>query len=492
MAWSENPRIAAPACIYWLNGVAGTGKSTICRTIASNLQKQGRLGASFFYSRGQGDLSNARKFVTTIAYQLAQSLPELVPEICKAMADSANIAVGGLRDQWEHLVRQPLLNLGPVSGRTRPLVLVIDALDECEGDDDVKLMLHLFSTLTGTLLRTFITSRPEIPIRLGFAKIVRTEKDSARRFILHNIERSIIEHDIKIFLKVELTKVSTIRSMPQGWPGDDNIERLCQMTGGLFISAATACRYVADPLWDANERLKMILQHSYIGKDPTARLDGIYNTVIQQSLKLVEREDQTLFSSEFSAIVGSIVVLLDTLSIRTLARLLDIRAPKIVARLNTLHSVLEVPDDAPVKLLHLSFRDFLLDPERCIDPRIAVEERVTHYGLFLCCMRVMGEQLRQDICNLVDPGTKIGNIAPSVVRSAINPELQYAVRFWVQHLDASGRSVPKEVYDFMRKRFLYWLEVLSLVGDMHGGIISLTKLESKVPVSVPKTSAKQG
>ena len=51
--WSKN---ADGASIFWLNGMAGTGKSTIARTAARAFENEGRLGASFFFSRGEGDL----------------------------------------------------------------------------------------------------------------------------------------------------------------------------------------------------------------------------------------------------------------------------------------------------------------------------------------------------------------------------------------------------------------------------------------------------
>jgi hypothetical protein len=38
-------------CIFWLNGLAGTGKSTIARTVARTYFEQKRLRASFFFSK---------------------------------------------------------------------------------------------------------------------------------------------------------------------------------------------------------------------------------------------------------------------------------------------------------------------------------------------------------------------------------------------------------------------------------------------------------
>jgi hypothetical protein len=54
--------------------MAGTGKSTIAHTVARAYFEQGRLAASFFFSRGGGDVGSASKFVATIALQLAMHI----------------------------------------------------------------------------------------------------------------------------------------------------------------------------------------------------------------------------------------------------------------------------------------------------------------------------------------------------------------------------------------------------------------------------------
>jgi len=60
-------------CIFWLNGLAGTGKSTIVHTVACKYSEQKCLRASFFFSRGGRDVSYAGKFFTSIAVQLANN-----------------------------------------------------------------------------------------------------------------------------------------------------------------------------------------------------------------------------------------------------------------------------------------------------------------------------------------------------------------------------------------------------------------------------------
>jgi ABC-type glutathione transport system ATPase component len=126
MEWSNDHR---GECIFWLSGMAGTGKSTIARTIARKLDDKGRLGASFFFSKGHGDLGRAAKLFTTIAFQLANALPALRNTLCETIAKRNLIARQALRDQWKHLIYQPLSMLENNQGRGTFLsfTLVIDA-----------------------------------------------------------------------------------------------------------------------------------------------------------------------------------------------------------------------------------------------------------------------------------------------------------------------------------------------------------------------------
>ncbi|KFY86474.1 hypothetical protein V500_07603 [Pseudogymnoascus sp. VKM F-4518 (FW-2643)] len=75
-------------CIFWLNGLAGTGKSTVSLTVARRYNEQKRLGASFFFSKGDGDVSHAVKFFTTsLAVQLGRTIPSLQKQIYDAITE---------------------------------------------------------------------------------------------------------------------------------------------------------------------------------------------------------------------------------------------------------------------------------------------------------------------------------------------------------------------------------------------------------------------
>jgi hypothetical protein len=480
ITWSENPNAA---CIFWLNGMAGTGKSTIARTIACTCANQKRLGASFFFSRGRGDLSNATKFFTTLAAQLAHTLPALKPYICRAIAENPDISQRVLREQWKHLIFQPLSNLKALQSQL--LIFVIDALDECDNENDTQLILRLLAeskTLKTVRLRIFVTSRPETPIRCGFRDIPEAHQD----FVLHTIPQHIIEHDISIFLHQELEKIRKENDLSGGWPDENRIELLCQKSGGLFIYASTACRFIQD---DPEECLSLLLE------DGHQELDDMYTEIMSRSI--IDRKSSKKTKSyekiaqkrlnDLRRIVGSVVIFFDSLPATMLARLLDMPVDTVFQRLHHLHSVLDVPESpkAPILLLHPSFRDFLLDPQRCADPRFWIDEKKAHNDLFVDCVELMSKHLKRDMCNLQLPGALTSEVEKGVIEVCLPLDVQYACRFWIYHFQRGNIEICgySQVHTFLQTHFLHWLEALSLTGNISDGVLGMRALESMLTVS---------
>ncbi|PZD22955.1 AAA-16 domain containing protein [Pyrenophora tritici-repentis] len=333
--------------IFWLSGLAGTGKTTIAHTVAAQYHAKSRLAASFFFSRAGGDVSQAGKFVTSIAVQLASSIPGLKRKICDAISKHGNIASQSLDEQWRELVLSPLSRLENREGQSK-YVLVVDALDECDDQNNVQIILQRLAevqSLQGTQLRVILTSRPEVPIQYGFTQVRREEH---RDFVLHDIEPAVIEHDISVFLRHQLGLVRQKCRLEASWPGEDAIERLVQNSGGLFIWAATACRFIAEDIQLAEARLCSLLHQG--GSDtlplpPERKLDEIYTTVLASSMRggHDEAESQTLHEL-FRQVVGPVVTMQDPLSVTSLARLLGKDVAKLRRTLANLHSVLDVPD----------------------------------------------------------------------------------------------------------------------------------------------------
>jgi hypothetical protein len=189
--WTKSPH---GKCIFWLNGMAGTGKSTISRTIARHLKRKKSLRASFFFKRGEEDRGNAKRLFPTLIQQLVTGFPQLTQNIQKTIEDDPHISEKALGEQFDKLLLQPLHNVD--LDQTITMVIVINALDECESEenkDDIRAVLQLLprvQTLRSIRLRFFLTSRPELPIRLGFKDITGNHQD----LDLHEIPKPEIAH----------------------------------------------------------------------------------------------------------------------------------------------------------------------------------------------------------------------------------------------------------------------------------------------------------
>jgi hypothetical protein len=241
------------------------------------------LAASFFFKRGESDRAGTSKLFTTIASQLSSRVPETALYIRNAIQEDPAISSKRMGEQFEKLIRTPLSNVPATGWDNRAPVVVIDALDECERDKDIKILIKLLSNakvLHSPRLKIFLNSRPELPIRVGFKAI---SQEYHQDFILHEIIESIIEHDIFVFLKHELQQIqheynqsvpTSERHLPDDWPSLGDVQILTKMAAPLFIFAAPACRFVADRKGGApNNKLAKVLQHRT--KSQQSKLDAI-------------------------------------------------------------------------------------------------------------------------------------------------------------------------------------------------------------------------
>jgi hypothetical protein len=345
-------------------------------------------------------------------------------------------------------------------------------------------LLSRLRDLKWVSLRIFVTSRPELHVRLGFKKL---PDGTFEDLILQEVAKETIQHDIRIYFEHELARVREERSLSSSWPGRDQVEALVEQAVPMFIFAATACRYIGDPCDNPRKRLEIILKYR---KAKVSKLDATYlpilNQLFREEVCEEDEEDRERRACEFRNIVGSIVVLESPLSTLSLARLLHISKDDVTCRLDSLHSVLSIPDrdDIPVRLLHLSFREFLIDESKKKSP-FWVDERARHESLASHCLQLMSgpNGLRQNICDL-QPGTLRSEIDKGKITNYLSPELQYACLYWVYHLKQSRLSISDKAAadSFLREHFLHWLEAMSLIGYTNKCVPLLETLSTLVEV----------
>jgi hypothetical protein len=416
-------------------------------------------------------------------------VPALRQHISDAVAERSDIVSQSLRDQWQHLVCRPLSKLREPG----PYVVVIDALDECDNDSNIRVIVQLLAeirSLQNVRLRLFLTSRPEVPIRHGFGQVPHAEHKDV---VLHDISPLIVDHDIAIFLEHHLKIIAKECYQAADWPGAEMIKLLVQRASGLFIWAATACLFIREGLFP-DVRLRILVEGSAPSDAaaPEEHLNRMYVTVLQTSVQPgYSAHEMTMYYNMLRLILGAIVALASPLSVRSLGALLLVPKDKIDRMLKDLHAILNIPEDPtqPLRLHHPSFRDFLLSKDKCGNDSFWVHESTTHGKLVSCCLELMSAPngLRQDMCNLSEPGMLRSEIKEETVASSLSPELQYACRFWVEHLERSQLSLADgdTAHVFLQTHFLHWLEAMSLMRETSQCVRLLARLQGLVVVRGP-------
>ena len=200
-------------------------------------------------------------------------------------------------------------------------------------------------------------------------------------------------------------------------------------------------------------------------------------------------------SKRFKQNVGPIVILFDVLTSHELANLLSTSESQVDVTLNSLYSVLNIPKDKlpPIHLLPPSFRDFLVNAQRCQDSDISVDETKVHEGLAQNWLHVMSKFLKKDICALMIPGARADELSNIQIDSHFPKYVQYACCYWTDHVLLSSHDRHKEtgllhdggqIHTFLSKHLLHWIEALSLAGEISQGVLMMIKLESMLQVCI--------
>ena len=189
-------------CVFWLNGLAGTGKSTIAQTFAETSFADGKLGASFFCSQDFVNQSNLQRIFPTLAFQLAYKYPPFREELLQVLKARPHVGQESLCSQMEKLI------VGPLQATSISTLIIIDVLDECKDQEPASAILSMVSRFTNKIpnVKFFITGCPEFAICCGFRLKPLCPITEVLR--LHDVERSSVDADIKLCFKSQLAKIA--------------------------------------------------------------------------------------------------------------------------------------------------------------------------------------------------------------------------------------------------------------------------------------------
>jgi len=495
--------------------VLRTGKSTIARTLAHFLEDTEQLGASYFFRRGEQGRNGTALFFPTLASQLIATIPTFKAHLGQSLENPATAEVEkkALKEQFKMLIQDPVSNMSPEKSGVLTRVIVVDALDECECQDDVPVVLSLLSQLQEqktVRLRVFFTSRSTYPI-VGVFEDLANNRTSYRCLALDKEYRNETKDDISAFLKFTFATIKAKAKVAKDpWPEPRELDRLINLAttpSPLFIYAATLCRFVDDKKGRRRPLKQLELWLKQCDSN-TSQLDQIYVPILRQVFLGSEEEGknaEALGSEDqlqLMQVLGSLTLLTSPLPARGLAALLGMAEDDVNHWLRNLHPVLSVPGDpgAPVQILHKSFSDFLLGHEGTGNADFRVDAAEIHAMLVSKCIQRMNSDngLRKDMCNIREPGKSIDEIDKTIIASQIPPDLEYACVSWVYHLQQCRRHMIDEDKDkaflqkvsillqdietFLGEHFLHWIECLSLLGKLLDAIILIRKLMDLVLV----------
>jgi hypothetical protein len=208
---------------------------------------------------------------------------------------------------------------------------------------------------------------------------------------------------------------------------------------------------------------------------PEKQLNRIYTIVLENSVRNYTKQESKKWYKLLRETVGPLILLFSPLSAFSLASLLDVQTEGIIQTLDHIHSILDMPQDPfrPLYLHHPSFRDFLLNKNRC-GKHLYIDERQGHQMLADSCIRLMSTSLKQDVCDSKAPGFLRTDIDISQVKKCLPDEVQYACLYWIQHLQKSEAQLFDcgPVHQFLQVHLLHWLEALGWIGKASEGILT--------------------
>ncbi|CAE6457342.1 unnamed protein product [Rhizoctonia solani] len=463
LAWANGSNKDA---VYWLNGMAGTGKTTIAYSVCTELAGKKKLAASFFCSRLREECRDVNRIIPSIAYQLAQFSPPFRLALSVIMENEQDAHHKVLSEQFEALIRRPLLAvLSAQPLIPEMMVVVIDALDECENKDNTRDILNVFlDKAVGLPIKFVMSSRPEPQIRDEM-----TDGRVKSRLVLHELDTGGVQADIETYVREELKSMNPALTESQ-------IAALVNKAGILFIYAATAVRYIGHDNFHRNPhaRLRALLDRQQTLKTKKKNeIDVLYTTILEAALgdQDIGEEEQ----NDMEQVIYTVICAREPLTVSDLSELLEIKdVERVRAALRPLWSVFHVVGaNELVTTLHASFPDFMFDPGRSDTYHCDLEAH--NRTLAEHCLELIKQTQPQfNICRLESsylPDDKVPSIQERVA-DAISSDLLYACRYWSNHVEAGkcASTLAIRLQDFLSTRLLLWMEVLNLTKHMSTGV----------------------
>jgi len=445
--------------VLCLFGVAGSGKSTLSRTIADKFEQLKRLGGSFSFSVGHATHCVADNMVRTLASQLALFDVRIGNAAWDTIQNKPFMEMP-LWEQFGDLLLKPFSSVTALS-EEGPIVIVIDALDECTDNRAVVALLAKETAKLPKNIRVIITSRAHANI----------SEDFHNKRHIRILDLSTFTDDITVFIQQRMATIARDGEpyLPVGWLGPAVISALVERAEGWYIWAECACRKIEDHwfLYGCSTPIDVFVT----GRAVTEPLDRLYRQALHSA---GDWDDATFIKAR--AILGVIVLVKDPVSPDILDTLLSVDSYLIISKLRSLLHI-QNPTD-PVRVVHTTFIDFLTDNQRCFDNRWFINQAYHEQNLVEYCIHTMNTALPNHFGHHAVVALQTG--------TKLDEGVVYACRFWIVHVCKvveCTESLRMSLCDFLAQNIGLWLKAMSMLKESRRAEQMLEELRNWLEVS---------
>ena len=426
----------------------------------------------FFCQASDAQINNATAVLRGLIFLLVDQSPSLLSHVQtqydkagKALFEGPN-AWSALSAIFRDILRDPSL---------KPTYLIIDALDECTVGRHFLLDMIAQESSSHSRVKWIVSSRnwPDIEERLGTASCI------AR--VSLELNDSCVLEAVNSFIRHKVALLANAKGYPER-SREIIYQHLVSNSQGTFLWVALVCHNL--------DRTRPRHAINKLEAFPPG-LGSLYDRMINQ---LYQSEDAIL-CKQILAVMSTVYrpVTLDELNTLIEEPCGDDLA-EIIADCGsflTLQKGVGASEHTTVTFVHQSAKDFLLKgPQEVQDEVIPGGVRAENYRILTQSFKVMFKTLRRDIFGIKLPGFPIDLVKPP----SPNPlaGAHYACVYWVDHLaDTDHGEFPEDVPRtdvercldvFLRQKYLYWLEALSLLRQISSGVLAVQRLEMIIKV----------
>lgn len=452
--------------LLWIKGNPGKGKTMLLCGIINALTEavdDTSTIAYFFCQTTDARLNNTTAVIRGLIFMLVDQRPALVAHIRreydrfgKQVFQDVN-AGQALSKILMNMLQDPL---------SKTTYLIIDALDECE--TDLSQLLKLIAQHTSMPhVKWLVSSRNRVEIERG----LRFEQSQT------NLGLELSENAEKVSLAVEAYidhKISELSVLME----DETIrgqvrEQVRRKANDTFLWVALVFQELESAQeWDILDVLNEI----------PGDLVALYDRMLLQTQRLQRNDSeycQLVLSTAISAYRPLKIVELGALS-GLPSRVAE--KPEFITKLVKLCGSFLIIRGEEIHIVHQSAKDYLT--EHAAATIFPSGPTAIHHDILSRSLDVIFKTLKRDIYDLADPGISIEHVKP------LDPDplagAHYSCIYWIEHLknaQLSGRECNSlqdgsQTQMFFQKKFLHWLEALSLLRCMSEGGFAIWELST--------------